>query len=386
MLLPQGLEPTPVPAFLVNASPTSTLTSAIATSSALLNDIMTATSTTTSVPATATNDNIHSRPDQGECQLLGNFAIFVQGALGLLAVMALVYKRWRERPQRPMKIWFFDVSKQVVGSVLVHIANLLMSMLSSGQFSIKVDAAKVSERMVEDEGQYSPNPCSFYLLNLAIDTTIGIPILIFLLRIFTALFVMTPFGSPPESIESGNYGRPPKAFWWFKQSVIYFLGLMGMKICVLIVFLVLPWISQIGDWALRWTEGDTALQVVFVMFIFPVIMNATQYYIIDSFIKNQKPDHELLPDEDSDEEAGDERYADPSGNSDGIHSGGEEEDDEVLAKVHKSNRPETPKDKKHLGLRSGNKDYDPLYDGENSPTVGSTSSRPGDDGDGETHK
>ncbi|KAA8574021.1 hypothetical protein EYC84_005557 [Monilinia fructicola] len=57
-----------------------------------------------------------------------------------------------------------------------------------------------------------------------------------------------------------------------------------------------------------------------------------------------------------------------------------------LAKVHK-NRPETPRNKKRAGLRSGNKDYDPLYDGESSPTVvGSTSSRPEDDSDDGTNK
>lgn len=175
MLPPPGSEPTSTPTSLDNASPTAILASAIATSSAVLANIMTPTSTTTSILATATNESIHSKPDNGECQLLGNFAIFVQGALGLLAVMALVYKRWRERPQRPLKIWFFDVSKQVVGSVLVHIANLLMSMLSSGQFSIKLDAGSVTTRMVNDEGQYKPNPCSFYLLNLAIDVSTSTP-------------------------------------------------------------------------------------------------------------------------------------------------------------------------------------------------------------------
>ncbi|TEY47356.1 hypothetical protein BOTCAL_0307g00130 [Botryotinia calthae] len=386
MLPPPGLEPTTTSTLLNDVSPTSIISSAIATSSALLLDLVNPASTTASIIATATDEDSPDS-DNGECQLLGNFAILVQGSLGLLAEMALVYKRWRERPQRPMKIWFFDVSKQVVGSVLVHIANLLMSMLSSGQFSIKLDASNVSRRAVDESGQYKPNPCSFYLLNLAIDTTIGIPILIFLLRILTSLFIMTPLGNPPESIESGNYGRPPKAFWWFKQSIIYFIGLMGMKLCVLIIFLVLPWISRIGDWALRWTEGDEALQVIFVMLIFPVIMNATQYYIIDSFIKNQKPDHELIPDEDSDSdlEGRDGRYADPSGSSDGIQSEGEE-DDEVLAKTHKNTRPETPRSKR-AGLRSGNKDYDPLYDGESSPTVvGSTSSRPGDDSDSTTKR
>ena len=63
-----------------------------------------------------------------------------------------------------------------------------------------------------------------------------------------------------------------------------------MKVCVLIIFAFLPWIALIGDWALRWTEGSEALQIVFVMFIFPLIMNAIQYYIIDSFIKD--PGHD----------------------------------------------------------------------------------------------
>ncbi len=164
---------------------------------------------------------------------------------------------------------------------------------------------------------------------------------------------------------------------------------MGMKICVLIIFLVLPWISRVGDWALKWTEGDEALQVIFVMLVFPVIMNATQYYIIDSFIKNQKPEHERIPETDGESIAGSrhqEPYEDPrSGSSDEIHSG-DEDDAEVLAKgaeEPKSKPKESVRSKRSYGgssrsgrksprkagLHTGNKDYDPLFDGENSPTV-----------------
>lgn len=107
------------------------------------------------------------------------------------------------------------------------------------------------------------------------------------MRLFTALVAHTPLGKPAESIQSGNYGNPPNAWWWLKQSLIYFLGLFGMKICVLIVFVMFPWISRVGDWALGWTEGNEKLQIVFVMMLFPLIMNALQYYIIDSFIKKQ---------------------------------------------------------------------------------------------------
>ena len=166
---------------------------------------------------------------------------------------------------------------------------------------------------------------------------------------------------------------------------------MGMKTCVLIIFLVCPWISRVGDWALRWTEGNETLQVVFVMLVFPVIMNATQYYIIDSFIKNQKPGegHERIPDEDTSsfEQGRDSAaYEDPpSGSSDEIHSG-EEDDPEVLAKTDDETEVQKkPKNKKgHSGRgssgsgnrsplkeapKTGSKDYDPMFDGESSPTV-----------------
>jgi hypothetical protein len=120
----------------------------------------TATLITAIAAATTTaSDPNHGDENNGECQLLGPFAILVQGALGALALLSLVYKRWRERPQRPLKIWAFDASKQVFGTVLLHLANLLMSMFSAGQLEVTLAATS----------KYQPNPCSFYLLNLGID-------------------------------------------------------------------------------------------------------------------------------------------------------------------------------------------------------------------------
>ena len=129
--------------------------------------------TATSLP-NAGDDDDDDDDYTGECRLMGSFALIVQAALGGLALLSLVYKRWRERPQRPVKIWFFDVSKQVFGSVLVHIANVFMSMLTSGRFSLQTAETPMGpmERMLlrRDE-DYSPNPCSFYLLNLGIDVS-----------------------------------------------------------------------------------------------------------------------------------------------------------------------------------------------------------------------
>ncbi|KAF2487399.1 Vaculolar membrane protein-domain-containing protein, partial [Neohortaea acidophila] len=244
-------------------------------------------------------DDIALEPttEAGECRLLGPFALLVQGALGSVALLALVFKRWRETPKRPWKIFFFDASKQVLGSCLTHVLNLMMSMLGSVDMmntaqkaAIATFAAKAAEG---DTGGGSappdiPNPCSFYLLNLAIDTTLGIPVLYLLLRVLHKAFSYTPLARPQESIKSGHYGTPPHTSWWFKQSIIYFIGLTGMKLFVFLLFQMLPWLPWVGDWALAWTEGREWLQIAFAMFIFPLAMNMVQYWIIDSFIMEKR--------------------------------------------------------------------------------------------------
>lgn len=108
---------------------------------------------------------------QAECHLLGPFALIVQAALGAVAVLSLVWKRYRETPKRPWKIFFFDVSKQVVGSMLTHVLNLAMSMFSTVDMVNAVAHASVEGAKNDPEGRM-PNPCSYYLLNLGIDVSL----------------------------------------------------------------------------------------------------------------------------------------------------------------------------------------------------------------------
>jgi len=112
---------------------------------------------------------------QAECHLLGPFALLVQGALGVLALLTLVWKRYRETPKRPWRIWLFDVSKQVVGSALLHVLNLAMSMLGSGDMDmVNVAASAGAASAKNNPDERTPNPCSFYLLNLGIDVSIHV--------------------------------------------------------------------------------------------------------------------------------------------------------------------------------------------------------------------
>lgn len=129
-----------------------------------------------------------------------------------------------------------------------------------------------------------------------------------------------------------------------------------MKICVLIIFLILPWISRVGDWALRWTEGNERVQIVFVMMLFPLIMNAIQYYIIDSFIKlKEDTGHERLPsDENNDVDPFDDALA--SSDDEGSISG---ESNESMKLSKSRNFKKTGGKNPEDGLE----EYDPDLDG-----------------------
>ena len=173
------------------------------------------------------------------------------------------------------------------------------------------------------------------------------------------------------------------------------MGLMGMKLCVLFIFSVLPWISRIGDWALRWTEGDERIQVFFVMLFFPVVMNAIQYYIIDSFIKEQKPrDHQPLPSEDGRDSTDDhdDTARSTSIDVDPSRSSGEAllHDDQDLDKSHSKSgskvtiagdKEATSKPKSggtdNSKVQDG-KEYDPIIDRADHSEATSSGSSPGD--------
>lgn len=131
-----------------------------------------------------------------------------------------------------------------------------------------------------------------------------------------------------------------------------------MKICVLIIFITMPWISAIGDWALGWTEGNEKLQIAFVMMIFPLIMNAMQYYIIDSFIKKKVPEHDGVEDLD-----------DGRGRFNQLRSSLDEED------IDSEDEGVEERGKMKTHNLAATEVYDPNLDG-NAPTIiGSSSSR-----------
>ncbi|KAI6135197.1 vacuolar membrane protein-domain-containing protein [Pisolithus thermaeus] len=202
--------------------------------------------------------------DRKSCQLLGPTALVVQGLMGVLAILSLVYKRHREIHKRPWKIWLFDVSKQVIGQMFIHGLNVLISDFGSHRFS--------------------GNACTYYFLNILVDTTLGVGLIYLVLQATTFLLSKKLH---LKGFRSGQYGNPPSLAYWARQAAVYVFSLTTMKFLVVALFAIWPGIFRLGDWLLDWTSvGDgESFQVIFVMGIFPIIMNVLQFWLIDSIVK-----------------------------------------------------------------------------------------------------
>ncbi|KAG2234744.1 vacuolar membrane protein-domain-containing protein [Thamnidium elegans] len=207
-------------------------------------------------------------PDDEGCKLLDSFAILVQLTLASTALLTLFYKRSRERPQRPVIVWALDVGKQFTGAGIIHFLNLFISYLVGRPRN----------------GGPRTNLCVWYFLNVAVDTTVGVAILYMWLRVIE--FILGKFHV--KQIETGQYGSPPLKYMllpWLKQTIIFVLAESLMKLCVFGMFRHMPFLFAWGEWVLRWTKGNYRYQVIFVMLIFPLVMNIIQFWIVDTIVK-----------------------------------------------------------------------------------------------------
>ncbi|KAF9147614.1 hypothetical protein BG015_010719 [Linnemannia schmuckeri] len=203
----------------------------------------------------------------GTCELMSSFAIFVQLLLATIAFSTLIFKRSKERPMRPLKVWLYDVSKQIVGGVVIHSLNLLAATIFG-----------LSERK-------DNNPCIWYFLNIFLDTTFGVGVLYLFLKAADKYFVHMRM----EGLRTGDYGNPPQFERWWKQTFVFSLGLVVMKIVVVIV-LTWPFLFTFGEWVLGWTMQNEKLQILFVMLILPLSMNICQFWVIDYILKQKTPE------------------------------------------------------------------------------------------------
>ncbi|KAI2659339.1 Store-operated calcium entry regulator STIMATE [Labeo rohita] len=197
----------------------------------------------------ASSNSSPTDPDARGCSngdFMDSFGIFLQGLLGvkcagqgmfvnpemhrctckLTTVNLTQYfkglKRFREpkHERRPWRIWFLDTSKQAIGMLFIHFANVYLSDLTE-----------------ED-------PCSLYLINFLLDATLGMLVIYGGVKAVSAVVEWRQW----DSLRFGEYGEPVQCSAWAGQCALYILIMMFEKVMIMLVLLIPQWKKALMFW------------------------------------------------------------------------------------------------------------------------------------------
>lgn len=220
--------------------------------------------------------NMSSPEEEQHCKhgdLTNWYGIIVQAVLAFLAFSFLILKRLKEPAdeRRPWLIWFFDTSKQALGAMFIHFANVILSNY--------VITSKNND------------PCSWYIVYFLLDSTIGLLCIYIAVRVSS--FIIAAFNC--NTLRFGEYGYPPRWDAWAGQCAIYLLisivekaavtGLASLNIFMKVAKVLMKPIH------------NPFLEVALVMLIIPFVVNAVMFWVVDNFLmmkrkkkKKQNPD------------------------------------------------------------------------------------------------
>ena len=207
-----------------------------------------------------------------KCEMFGGFGVLIQAILGAAAFSILIVKRYVEKPRRPWKIWFYDVAKQIISSVVLHLFNLIISAILS---SDEKDA----------------DACVWYFVTVTLDCTLGA----FLSYIFMWLTDGIANSSDWTFLKTGLYyeeymigdKKNYKLIW---KKYLSQLGVwLGITLIVKIILLIMLKICKLflvnlGTFFLS-PFSNAKVRLVMVMIIFPVILNALYFWVVDNILK-----------------------------------------------------------------------------------------------------
>jgi len=221
--------------------------------------------------------NETSSTNESKCEMFGGFGFLIQAILGAAAFSVLILKRYIEKPRRPWKIWFYDIAKQIISSLFLHLFNLIISAVLS-----------------DDEND--ADACVWYFVTVVLDCTLGA----FLSYIFMWLVDGIVSSSELEILKTGLYYEEymegnKKCYklkwkkygaqlgvWLVVTLIVKLILLIMLKICKL--FLV-----NLGGFFLS-PFSNAKVRLVMVMIIFPVLLNALYFWVVDNILKLKESD------------------------------------------------------------------------------------------------
>eukprot|EP00302_Diacronema_sp_CCMP2436_P029435 CAMPEP_0179950874 /NCGR_PEP_ID=MMETSP0983-20121128/23210_1 /TAXON_ID=483367 /ORGANISM="non described non described, Strain CCMP 2436" /LENGTH=325 /DNA_ID=CAMNT_0021860927 /DNA_START=84 /DNA_END=1059 /DNA_ORIENTATION=+ len=202
------------------------------------------------------------------CQLLDAWSMLVQVVLAAGSFSSLVYKRHCERPQRKLRIWLFDTSKQALSAGLLHLLNMLIAQLVGAM-----------------PGAKSHDPCVVYSVNLLFDVAERPSARSSALRAAAAAAVRScsEFARAPVSTVAA--ADPPLA----AAAATVGADRVRVKGAVACIALRTSLVMQLGTLLLQPLAPFPKMEMVVVMLIAPLFLSCLQLWAQDNFLKLRGP-------------------------------------------------------------------------------------------------
>jgi hypothetical protein len=207
---------------------------------------------------------------EGKCELLGMFGFFVQFLLGIFCFSILVIKRQLESPKRSTIIWFLDISKQGISTLLLHFFNLF--------FSVAVSS--------ENEDQ-----CVWYLNNVLLDGTIGVLFQWILVRCLEILARKLKI----DALTSGCYYSYEQnefsentidySIWLSQMGIWCLISTISKTLIYITLNVWIDFFNKFGADILEKFKDNPKLELIFVMIVVPCLTSCFQYWVTDNFLK-----------------------------------------------------------------------------------------------------
>ena len=207
-----------------------------------------------------------------KCELFGFVGYIVQGILAIAALLTLIIKRCQEKPKRPWKVWWFDVSKQVIAALVLHIVNLILS------------SWLTNDEDISDE-------CVWYFVTLFLDCTLGAFLSYILMWVVDGIAIVGNCKYIKSGLYFEEYVKDGKRKFklikkmYFAQLTVWLVITIINKLLLLaFVKIAKKFWENFGNFILTpFTNANVKLVVV--MIIFPVILNALYFWVSDNILK-----------------------------------------------------------------------------------------------------
>jgi len=188
------------------------------------------------------------------------FGWMLQGVLASLAFTCLIGKRFCEPPyvRRPWETWWYDTSKQGIGALVIHMTNVYLAPLFQG------------------------DPCTWYIINFLLDSTIGLFIVYVGIRLCQYLSKRNQW----ETINFGVYTAPKS---WLHQTWIY-IGLMAIVKLITTLFIQLDFWDNVKDFVLS-PFSNPKIERAITILVIPFFVNMLIFWVTDNFLMRHNRKH-----------------------------------------------------------------------------------------------